>query len=97
MKVRTFNTLVQWIDRRGALLSISGRIYAFGPLILSAALLIFLDQEVPVPAIFWIVAILCLVGCGVYDLAFIKALAAQRERFYQREVKPILSREYRDE
>ena len=92
-----FSNLVQWMDRRGDLLSISGRFYAFGPLLLTAALLTFLDQEVPVPAIFWIAAVLCLVGCGVYYLAFIKALAAQRERFYQREVKPILSREYRDE
>jgi hypothetical protein len=97
MKISALRALVDWLDKRGDLLCVSGRIFAFGPLLFGAALLTFLRAELGVPTLFWAVAVFCFFACAFYYAAFILALARQRERFYQKEVKPMLSREYRDE
>jgi drug/metabolite transporter (DMT)-like permease len=71
-------------------------IFQMGPvLILLGPPGFILDKAGPNPA-FWFVAFCSACLGGLYYTAFFKALVRQRERFYQRKLKPLLSREYRE-
>ena len=88
--------LSDWLDRRGDLMTVGARIFQLGPLLVVGAALTFIWNEVSSGVVFWIAAAASASACLVYYVAFLKAFARQRERFYQREVRPHLSREYRD-
>ncbi len=89
-------TLSDWLDRRGDLMSIGARIFGLGPLLFVGAVLTFIWNEVSSGIAFWIAAAASVSACLIYYVAFVKALARQRERFYQQQVRPHLSRGYRD-
>lgn len=89
-------TLSGWLDRRGDLMTVGARILQLGPLLLVGAVLTFIWNEVSSGVVFWIGVAASVFACLIYYVAFVKAFARQRERFYQREVRPHLSREYRD-
>jgi hypothetical protein len=94
--VGVIRTLSNWLDRRGDLMTVGARIFQLGPLIAVGVVLTFIWRGVSSGVAFWIVAAASMSACLVYFIAFVKAFARQRERFYQREASPHLSREYRD-
>jgi hypothetical protein len=77
-------------------MSVSARIFQLGPLLAVGAALTFIWKKMSGGVVFWSAAAASLSVCLVYYVAFVKAFARQHERFYQREVRPRLSREYRD-
>ncbi len=89
-------TLSDWLDGRGDLMTVGARIFQLGPLLVIGAVLTFTWNEVSSGIAFWIVAAAGVSACLIYYVAFLKAFARQRERFYKRHVSPHLSREYRD-
>lgn len=89
-------TLSDWLDRRGDLITLRARIFQLGPLALVWAALTFIWNEVSSGVAFWVAAAASVSACFVYYLAFVQAVARQRERLHKREVRPHLSREYRD-
>ncbi|WP_162896001.1 hypothetical protein [Novosphingobium sp. THN1] len=91
-----FQALSNWLDRRGDLSKFSSRIFQLGPLIFTATVLTFVWNEVTNGVIFWVLAAASVCLCLFYYTAFIVAFVRQRERFYQRESRPHLNREYQD-
>ena len=94
--MRLVRRLSRWLDGQGDLMLASNRLFSFGPFVTFAALLTFVRTELSMGAWFWLVAAACACFCAVYYVAFVKALVRQRERFYRREVRPKLGREYSD-
>ena len=88
------NRLAKWLDENGDLLSITNRIFSFGPFLAAAFVLTIAVRANEM--LWWLGFGVLTIACVVYYVAFFKALVRQRERFYQREVKPMLSSEYRD-
>ncbi len=94
--MRVIRTLCEWLDRRGDLMTVGARLFQLGPLLVVGTVLKFIWNEVSSGVGFWIAAAASVSACLIYYVAFLKALARQRERFYERQVRPHLSREYRD-
>ena len=91
-----FKRLTNWLDARGDLMSVQGRIFMLGPVLTAAAVLTFIWEEVPYRPLFWAALVPIAAICSFYYAALIRALVRQRERFYQHQVRPHLSREYRE-
>ena len=88
--------LTVWLEAQGDLLSISNRLVSFGPALAVAAALVFVWAKVSDGALFWVVAAAAVALAAIYYVAFFRVLTAQRERRYQRDVKPLLSSEYKN-
>lgn len=88
-------TLSDWLDRRGDLTKGSARIFQLGPLLVAAIVLTIIWNEVSRGVIFWVAGTVILTSCLIYYSAFLAAFARQRERFYQRKIRPQLDREHR--
>ena len=88
------NRLAKWLDENGDLMSITNRILSFGPFLVAGIVLTIAVRSNEI--LWWLGFCVLTIACLLYYVAFFKALVRQRERFYQREVKPLLSSEYRD-
>ncbi len=88
--------LSDWLHRRGDLMTVGARIFQLGPLLFVGAVLTFIWNKVSSGVGFWIAAAAGVSACLIYYVAFVKALARQRERFYKRQVRPHLSCEERN-
>ena len=74
----------------------SNRLLSFGPALVAVLLLAVIWQQISSGLLFWIVLAAVTAVAGTYYLALFRALIRQRERHYERTVRPILSSEYKN-